>query len=83
VFLTQKEPVYKSHLFMKPTALGALPARATIVRCLGKHLFSFFAISLYFPLRCHRRGRKVAHETLLTFIFYSVIILWWQVWSFS
>ncbi len=33
----------------------------------------------YFPLCCYRRGWRVAHETLLTFIIYSVIILGWQV----
>ncbi len=37
VFLTQKEPVHKSHLLMKPTTLGAL--RATIVHSLGKYFF--------------------------------------------
>ncbi len=56
---------------MKLTTLGALRARATIVHSLAKDLF----FCHYFPLRCHRRGLKVAHETLLTFIFYSVIIL--------
>ncbi len=75
VFFTQKEPVHKSRLLMKPTTLGALRARATIVHSLVKDLF----FCHYFPLRCHRRRWKVAHETLLTFILYAVIILGWQV----
>ncbi len=54
VFLTQKEPVHKSNLLMKPTptTLGALRARATLVHSLVKDLF----FCHYFPLRCHRRG---------------------------
>ncbi len=60
--LTQKEPVHKSNLLMKPTTLGALRARATIVHSLVK---DFFFPLRYFPLRCHRRGWKVARETLL------------------
>ncbi len=42
VFLTQKEPVHKSHLLMKPTTLGALRARATIVRSLRKYFYLIF-----------------------------------------
>ncbi len=72
VFLTIKEPVHKSNLLMKPTTLGALGA--TILHSLVKDAF----FCHYFPLRCHRRGWKVAHETLFTFIFYSVIILGWH-----
>ncbi len=79
VFSTQKEPVHKSHLLMKPTTLGALRVRATIVNSLVKDVF----FCNYFPLRCPRRGWKVAHETLLTFKFYSVIILGWEVWWHS
>ncbi len=79
VFSTQKEPVHKSHLLMKPTTLGALHVCATIVNSLVKDVF----FCNYFPLRCPRRGWKVAHETLLTFIFYSVIILGWEVWWHS
>ncbi len=74
VFLTQKEPVHKSHLLMKPTTLGTLHARATIVQFSERLVFCH-----YFPLRCHRRGWKAAHEALLTFIFYAVIIMRWQV----
>ncbi len=70
-----KKTVHKSHLLMKPTTLGALRARATIVHSLVKDVF----FCHYFPLRCYRRSWKVAHETLLTFMFYSVIILGWQV----
>ncbi len=73
MFLTHKEPVQKSHLLMKPTTLGALRARATIVHSLLKDVFCH-----YFALLCHRRGWKAAYETLLTFIFYSVIILGWH-----
>ncbi len=48
VFLTQKEPVHKSNLLMKPTTLGALRARATIVHSLVKDLFFFhYGIFLY------------------------------------
>ncbi len=53
VFLTQKEPVHKSHLLMKPTptTLGALRARATIVHSLVKDLFFFplFSVTLSSP----------------------------------
>ncbi len=44
MFLTQKEPVHKSHLLMKPTTLGALHARATIVHTLVNDLVFFLAI---------------------------------------
>ncbi len=52
VFSTQKEPVHKSHLLMKPTTLGALHVCATIVNSLVKDVF----FCNYFPLRCPRRG---------------------------
>ncbi len=49
VFLTQKEPVHKSHLLMKPTTLGALRARATIVHSLVKYFFvDFYFLFFYF-----------------------------------
>ncbi len=76
VILTQKELVQKSHLLMKPATLGALHPRATIVYSLVKDVGIFV---VYFPSRCHHHGWKVAHETLLTFILYSVIILGWLV----
>ncbi len=46
VFLTQKEPVHKSHLLMKSTTLGAL--HATIVHSLVKD--AFFAIIFHYAV---------------------------------
>ncbi len=54
VLLTQKEPVHKSHLLMKPNTLGALRARATIVQ--GNTLKKKTIMCHYFPLRCHCHG---------------------------
>ncbi len=51
VFLTQKEPVHKSHLLMKPTTLGALRARATIVQFSERLVFlPLFSVTLSSPL---------------------------------
>ncbi len=53
------------------------PACACNYRAQFSERLSYFCH--YFPLCCYRRGWRVAHETLLTFIIYSVIILGWQV----
>ncbi len=50
MFLTHKEPVHKSYLLMKPTTLGALRARATIVHSLLKDVFlPLFCVTLSSP----------------------------------
>ncbi len=51
MFWTQKEPVHKSHLLMKPTTLGALHACATILQTLVKDLFllPLFSVTLSSP----------------------------------
>ncbi len=51
MFWTQKEPVHKSHLLLKPTTLGALRACATILQSLVKDLFllPLFSVTLSSP----------------------------------
>ncbi len=49
MFWTQKEPVHKSHLLMKPTTLGALRACATILQSLVKDLFLLPLVTLSSP----------------------------------
>ncbi len=63
VFMTQKEPVHKSHLLMKQTTLGAL--RATIVHSLVK---DFFAIIFHYAVIAAAEKYHMKHCLHLYFI---------------
>ncbi len=65
MFLTHKEPVHKSHLLMKPTTLGALRARATIVQFIERRVF---AIILRYSVIAVAEKQHMKHCLHLYFI---------------